>query len=115
MADRLALRPHGRGLRTEITISVDLHLDAAIAEDAFGHHRDHVDAVDLGGHDEGRRLVIGIGGAGADRGDENPVLADDASVPIADFLEWNDIPTIRQCALKQHMGITLTNSPSWLA
>ena len=71
MADRLALRAHRRRLRAEIAVGIDLHLDAAIAEDALGHDRDHVDAVDLGGHDERRRLVVGIGGAGADRGDEN--------------------------------------------
>ena len=71
MADRLALRAHRRGLRAEMAVGVDLHLDAAIAEDAFGHDRDHVDAVDLRRHDEGRGLVIGIGGAGADRGDEH--------------------------------------------
>src|SRR5439155_20849 len=71
VADRLALRAHGRGFWAEIAIGVDLHLDAAIAEDAVGDDRDHVDAVDLGSDDERRRLVIGIGRAGADRGDEN--------------------------------------------
>ncbi len=47
VADRLALRANRRRLRTEITVGVDLHLDAAITEDALGHHGDHVDAIDL--------------------------------------------------------------------
>src|SRR5581483_6170679 len=44
MADRLALRAHGRLLGAEIAVGVDLHLDAAIAENALGHDRNHVDA-----------------------------------------------------------------------
>jgi hypothetical protein len=31
-----------------MAVGVDLHLDAAIGEDALGHDGDHVDAVDLG-------------------------------------------------------------------
>src|SRR5262249_29513263 len=80
VADGLALRAHGRGFGTEIAVGVDLHLDAAIAEDAFGHDRHHVDAIDLGGDDERRRLVVGIGGARADRGDENVRLMHDLAV-----------------------------------
>jgi hypothetical protein len=70
MADLLALAAHGGLLGTQVAVGVDLHLHAAVAEDALGHHGDHVDAFHLGGHDEGRRLVVGIGGAGADTGDE---------------------------------------------
>jgi len=62
VADRLALRAHGRRLRAEVTVSVDFYLDPAITKNAFCHHRDHVDAVHFRGHDERRRLVIGIGG-----------------------------------------------------
>ena len=47
MADRLALGAHGGALVAEVAVGVDLHLDAAIAEDALGHHGDHVDALDL--------------------------------------------------------------------
>ena len=47
MADRLALRRAPSRSGPEIAVGVDLHLDAAIAEDAFGHDGDHVDAVDL--------------------------------------------------------------------
>ncbi len=67
MADRLACGAHGRRLGAEMAVGVDLHLDAAIGEDALGHDGDEVDALDLLADDEGRRLVVGIGGAGADR------------------------------------------------
>src|SRR4051794_8310890 len=48
MADRFAVDPNRCGFRTEVAIGVDLHLDAAVAEDAFRDHGDHIDAVDLG-------------------------------------------------------------------
>jgi hypothetical protein len=60
MSDGLALHAHCRRFGAEIAIGVDFHFDAAIAENALGHHRDHIDAVDFGGHDEGRRLVIRV-------------------------------------------------------
>ncbi|NIR41823.1 MAG: hypothetical protein GWO22_39645, partial [Actinobacteria bacterium] len=70
MADGLALGPHLGLLGADVAVGVDLHLDAAVGEDALGDDGDHVDAVDLGRDDERRRLVVGIGGAGADAGDE---------------------------------------------
>jgi hypothetical protein len=70
VAHRLALDAHRGLLGTEIAIGVDLHLDAAVAEDALGHDGDHVDAVVPGRDDEGRRLVVGIGRGRADAGDE---------------------------------------------
>ena len=45
MPDGLALRTYGRGLRPEMPIGVDLHLDAAIGEDALRHHGDEIDGV----------------------------------------------------------------------
>ena len=105
MADRLALRADRRRLRAEIAVGVDLHLDAAIAEDAFGHHGDHVDAVDLGGDDERRRLVIRIGRAGADRGDEDDRLANQLAVPIAAGLERHQPSAMRHRLLQHDMRI----------
>ena len=105
VADRLALRADGRRLRAEIAVGVDLHLDAAIAENALGHDRDHVDAVDLRRHDEGRRLVIGIGGAGADRGDEHVGLVDDLAVPVAAGLERHQPSAMRYRSLQHDMRI----------
>ena len=72
---------HRRRLRAEMAVGVDLHLDAAVAEDAFGDDGDQVDALDLLADDEGRRLVVGIGGAGADAGDEAPAV-DELAVPL---------------------------------
>ena len=63
-------------------IGVDLHLHAAIGIDAFGDHGDHIDAVDLAGDDEGRRLVIGIGGARPDGRDERRRRIDDVAVGV---------------------------------
>ena len=70
VADRLALGAHCRRFRAEVAVGIDLQLDAAVAEDALGDDGDHVDAVVGAGGDERRRLVIGVGGAGADAGDE---------------------------------------------
>ena len=83
MADRLALGAHGRAFGAEMAVGVDLQLDAAIAVDALGDDRHHVDAVDLGRDDEGRRLVVGIGGAGADGGDERAGRSEDVAAPGA--------------------------------
>ena len=74
VAHGLALHSYRRLLGPEEAVGVDLHLHAAVAEDTFGHDRDHVDAVVLGRNDEGRGLVIGIGRGGADAGHER-VLA----------------------------------------
>ena len=71
VADRLAVMAHRRLLGAEVAVGVDLHLEAAVAEDAFGDDGDEVDAFVLRGDDEGRRLVVGIGRARADAGDEH--------------------------------------------
>ncbi len=82
MADRLAVDARDRPLGAEVTVGVDLHLDAAVGEDALRHHGDHVDAVDLATHDEGRGLVVRIGGAGPDGGDEGGGLTHHGAVPV---------------------------------
>ncbi len=53
-----------------MTVGVDLHLDAAVGEDALGNDSDEIDAFDLLADDEGGRLVVGIGGDRTDGGDE---------------------------------------------
>ena len=73
---------HGRRFGAEMAVGVDLHLDAAIGEDALGDDGDQIDALDLLADDEGRRLVVGIGGAGADRGDEAAAGVDQFAVPL---------------------------------
>jgi hypothetical protein len=70
MADRLAVGAHHGAFGAEMAVGVDLHLDAAIGEDRLGHDGHHVGALDLLADDEGRGLVVGIGGARADAGDE---------------------------------------------
>ena len=71
VTDHLALRPHRRALRPDVAVGIDLHLEAAIAEDTLGDDRHRVDALVLRRHDERRRLVVGIGRARADPGHEH--------------------------------------------
>ena len=95
MADLLAAHANRRRLRAEMAIRVDLCLDAAIAEDALGHDRDRVDALIFAGDDEGRGLVVRIGRAGADAGDEG-------------LLAGNSAPS--QSAAASRKGLTLPPS-----
>src|SRR6476619_6245173 len=87
MADRLAAVAHRRLLGAEVAIGIDLHLEAAVAEDAFGDDRDEVDAVVLRGDDERRRLVVGISRPRADSRDEDRRVgvrrAEERAVPRA--------------------------------
>ncbi len=86
VADLLAVGAHRRLLGPEIAVGVDLHLQAAIAEDALRDDGHHVDALDLARDDEGCGLVVGIGGAGADAGDER-LRPDQLAVPVGGVLE----------------------------
>ena len=90
VAHRLALHPHRRLLGPQVAVGVDLHLDAAVAEDPLGHDRDHVDAVMLRGDDEGRGLVVGIGGGGADAGDEGALALPQFAAPGVAALDEGD-------------------------
>src|SRR6516165_10395771 len=105
MADGLALRAHGSCLGPEIAVGVDLHLDTAIAEDAFGHDRDHIDAIDLRRDDEGCGLVVGIGRSGTDCGYENIGLVNDLAVPIAGGLERHEPAAMRYRALQHNVRV----------
>jgi hypothetical protein len=78
--DRLAAGAHEAAFRADEAVGVDLHLHPAIAEDSLGDDRHHVDAVHLRGDDERRGLVVGIGRARADGGDERRA-PDDVPVP----------------------------------
>ena len=82
MADGLAVGAHRGLLRADVAVGVDLHLHAAVAEDPLRDDGHHVHARRLARDDEGRRLVIGIGGAGADSGDEALGLRDQAAAPV---------------------------------
>src|SRR5262249_3832795 len=66
MAYLLALAAHHGLLRPNEAVGIDFQFDAAIAEDALGHHRDRVDVAVPAGDDEGRGLVVGIGGPRTD-------------------------------------------------
>ena len=70
VADRLAAGADDGALGAEVAVGVDLHLGAAVAEDRLGDDGDDVGALDLAGDDERGGLVVGVGGAGADAGDE---------------------------------------------
>ena len=91
MPHLFAPRAHGRGFGAEVAVGVDLHLHAAIAEDSLRHDGDGIDARMGGADDEGRGLVVRIGGAGADAGDEAARGIEQLAVPAA-FREGNDRP-----------------------
>ena len=108
VADLLALAHDGRLLGAEIAVGVDLHLEAAVAEDALRDHGDHIHALGLAGDDEGGGLVIGIGGARADAGHEALGRLDDLAVPaLAAFEEGHDALG----ALRHHQGIDARQYP----
>ena len=116
MADRLALGAHGRAFGAEMAVGVDFELHAAIAVDALGDDRHHVDAIDLGRDDEGRGLVVGIGGAGADGGDEWAGRLEDVAAPGALRIDKrHDLAAFADGRSSSTCGSTRTNWPSWLA
>ena len=47
VADGLARGPDELSLGADVAIGVDLHVDAAVAEDRLGHHRHRVDPCDV--------------------------------------------------------------------
>ena len=81
MAHHLALAAHVGLFGSEEAVGVDLHLEAAVAEDALGDHGDHVHAVGLGAHDEGRRLVVRVGGGRAHARHEHFFRQQQVAVP----------------------------------
>src|SRR5690606_18625079 len=82
MADCLALGADNRRFIANMPVGVDLHLDAAIGEDAFRHHGHEIDALDLLRNNEGRWLVVRVGGAGTDGGNEPATGVEQLAVPI---------------------------------
>src|SRR3989338_1324342 len=82
MADGFALDADDGAFGADKAVGVDLHLDAAIAEDAFGHDSNHIHPVNRLADDEGGGFVIGIGGASADGGDKGPPALHQIAVPV---------------------------------
>ena len=74
MANLFALVKHRCALIAQIPVGVDLHLQAAVTEDTFGDHGDHVHALGLGSDDEGCGFVIGVSGGSANAGDKHAAL-----------------------------------------
>ena len=60
MPHRLTATPHHRLLRAKVAVGVNLDLQAAVTEDALGHHSDQVHPARLRRHNERRRLVIRV-------------------------------------------------------
>ena len=87
MAHLLALGAHGRLLRADEAVGIDFQLQAAIAEDALGDDGDHVDVAMAAGDDEGRRLVVGIGSAGTNAGDDRFAGRQQRAAPFASAQE----------------------------
>src|SRR5262249_37072958 len=105
MPDRLALGPHAVLLGPEMTIGVDLHLDAAIAENALGDDGHHINAVNFRGNDEWRRFVVRIRRAGADGGDEHIGAAQELTVPSSARVERHHPTALIDRATQKNMRI----------
>ena len=104
--DGLALGAHRIGFRTEMAVGIDLQLHAAVTEDALGHHRHHIDALHFGRNDERCGLVVRIGRARADGGDELVRAVHDVPIPFAlDIQEWNERVTARDGLVENHVRI----------
>ena len=82
-----ALRAHRIGFWSEVTVGIDLHLDAAIAKDPFSDYRDHIQALHMGRNNEWGGLVIGIGCACADCSYEVIRTTYDTSIPLTIAIE----------------------------
>src|SRR5690606_18666714 len=102
---RLALGADGSGLRAEMPIRVDLHLDAAIGEDALGDYGHEVHAFNLLADDEGRGLVVGVGCAGTDAAHKAPLRIDQRAVPWLAVLEGDDGAAVFRRVLQDRHGI----------
>src|ERR1700676_956245 len=87
-------------------IGINLQLHAAITENPFGHHRDHIDARDFRRNNKWRGLVIRIRCTRANRGHKRLLAAPERAVPLAGlFKKGNKCVAARYCALQHHMGI----------
>ena len=92
MAHRFAFSPNDIALLADIAIRIDFHLRAAVAENALGHHCNHIHAFDFLAHDERRRLVVRVCCSGADRSHERPTSLHQIAVPVRARLveqKWN--------------------------
>ena len=65
-----------------MAVGVDFHFDAAIGKDRFGHHGDHIRAIDLLADNKRRWFEIGVGGAGPDGGDEFIAIVIQIILPV---------------------------------
>jgi hypothetical protein len=87
-------------------VGIDLQLDAAVAENTFGHHRHHIHAGDFRGNYERCRLVIRIGRASTNGGHKGFFSAHNRAIPLAGFFEKRHHRfATRHRALEHHMRI----------
>ena len=106
MPNRFALCANYAALCPEVAVSIDLQLDPAVTENSFRDHSDGIHSVKLRGDDEGSRFVVGISSAGADRGDELFVAAQQIAIPLFIVLKkGNQRVTARDGAIKNDVGI----------
>jgi hypothetical protein len=95
-----------------VTVCIDLHLHAAVAEDPLRDYRDHVYTLHGGRDNEGRRFVIGVGSAGADCGDEVFRTGDNSAIPIAVAIkEGNHRISTCHGAIEHYMRIDSDQRP----
>src|SRR6202035_2429047 len=90
VSHRLSLRPYQIRLRTQVSISIDLYLDPAVAEDALRDDCDHVNALYRGRNDERGRFIVGVCGARANRRDKGVRTTHNVAIPFTIAIKQRD-------------------------
>ena len=89
----------------EVAIGIYLQLNAAVAEDSFRHYGDHINTLHLGGNDEWRWFVVGIGSTCANGSHECFRLGNDVAVPFLALKKRYDGVAARQGTIEHNVGI----------
>src|SRR5215469_2553906 len=116
MTDRFALCTHHTALGAEMTVSVNLELYSAVAENSLGHDGHRIHALNFGRDDERSRFVVRVGSPCANGGDKRIRAADQIAVPIvAAVKEWNHGVAARYGAIQHNVGIKAHKLPATIA
>ena len=65
----------------EVAVRIDLNFHTTVAENAFGHYRDHINAFNVLTDNEGGWFIIGIGRACTHSGYKRTLALDNVAIP----------------------------------
>ena len=92
MSNSLAINTYKTTFWSNMAVGINFHLDAAVAENPFGDHRDHIYSLVFTSDDERGRFVIRIGGSASDGRWENGILGHQGSIPpLRGFQKGHDL------------------------